>query len=974
MIAEAEFDAFELERHYGFAPTDHRHWLEREPNRRLRDAIQGAIEAEKFIEPEQDRIRALMAKAKKPEEIEAREFQTWYVEKYLTRAADLAEERLNYFNALTTPEHFAAEMEKCRTDKEHWFRYYAWGYDPRARTPLAIVPFALHPRQADLVHELDDVVFNRKTSLLIEKARDEGATELIVRWGLHCWTYAAGFSMLLSSRTEDEVDTKKKQGTLFERARFQIRRLPDWMRPEGFDIDRDLLPDKLIANPNGNALVGQAPVENMGRGDRVTCAMFDEFAFWRFGGYPQFRSMSQTTDSILMPSSVAGKFNQYADLAFDGFTPKFEMDWRDNPFKDRRWYDSLPYGFIGPKMSKTTIAQEVDRNYSASQPGKVWDYDESLTFITRSEFLLPFKAAGLEHKFYDAEGRFRIPDDWRVTRTNDYGKSEGHDWAHLVGAQPRAAYPLSDTHFIFLARNLEPNGLNTEQAVRQWSEWEAGLGLRDRNTLRWIAPKPGNYNSHEQAELRSVLMSRFGEHWVPWDTDYETGIATIEDWWTPVSPEDPNPFRPQLKGRNRLVFVAPDNEYQLAYNDRLQTWFVTSSETEFGFNLARKQIDAYHFAQSELGKPVKAMRPVKEFDDIVDCLVPGTLVNTGRGQIAIESVTTDDLVMTRQGWKPVQKAAKCADGVTVFTLTDAEGRQITGTGNHKIWTVNRGWTALRGITVNDTILAWQDQNESNSTAIHSSATRTHRTQPTATISKGPRSRSMWPSGDTITEMFQRVITSIMPTRTPSTTISPTWSSSPPANMWPSTWPNGHSWIERASIVGPHFEARFDGLASARPYAKIGAPTASIWQTWIRSVFGAASRSLRLATPRAESEQCTARAVAVRSLVKNVERQSVYNLNVADAHEYFANGILVANCVRGYSVNWNRAPGDYTKDEKVEIAITTLSPSLAQTSIDAMPDGYERDGLIQRRALEQSRVVREMNRPVRRYTPSVMRRR
>ena len=125
-----------------------------------------------------------------------------------------------------------------------------------------------------------------------------------------------------------------------------------------------------------------------------------------------------------------------------------------------------------------------------------------------------------------------------------------------------------------------------------------------------------------------------------------------------------------------------------------------------------------------MGKPVKLMRPKKEFDDIVDCLVPGTPVLTQRGQVPIESVTTDDLVMTRQGWKPVAKAAKCADGVTVFTLTDAEGRQITGTGNHLIYTVNRGWVALRGIAVNDTLLVWQDQKALSSTASNTIATLT----------------------------------------------------------------------------------------------------------------------------------------------------------------------------------------------------------------------------------------------------------
>lgn len=636
-LIEADIFAFELE--FGASGDEsHLHWLDREANRLLREKLVYAAGAEAMIPGEVARIQDLLAKAKvegKLHEVEAREFQIWYVERYLTRAADIAQTRIDYFRSLVSEDQIKAEIELCRGSKEHWFRFYAWGYDPRARTPLSDIPFELYPRQVELVETLDDVVFTRKTSLAIEKARDEGATELIVRWGIHCWMYREGFSMLLSSRTEDEVDTKKKMGTLFERARFQIRRLPDWMRPEGFDLDKGLLPDKLISNPaNGNALVGQAPVENMGRGDRVTCAMLDEFAFWRFAGYPQFRSLSQTTDSIIMPSSVAGTFNQYADITSDGVTPKFEMDWRDNPFKDQRWYNALPYGILGPKMSPTTIAQEVDRNYRAAQPGKVWSCPEPYVFITWDEFIRPFEAKGIAHKFRDGD-RYIIPNDWRITRTNDFGKSDGHEWAHLVGAQPKQGYPLEDTHFIFTARVLEPTGISIEEAVRTWTNWEADLGIRNRvdGKFKTIEP-PRNWNSHEQDELRKVLLASYGENWMAWDTDYETGITTIEDWWTPVDLLNPNPFRPELMGRCRLVFVAPAGEYQLAFNERLQQYFVTTSVTEEGFNLARKQIDAYHYPMSELGKPVKQMRPKKEFDDIIDT-IRGYSVNWNREPIQL---------------------------------------------------------------------------------------------------------------------------------------------------------------------------------------------------------------------------------------------------------------------------------------------------------------------------------------------------
>ncbi len=600
-------------------------WLK--SNERLYLALQTAKTSTDSMESEQVRILKLLKEAKSTEEREAREFQLEYLENYLVRASELAKLRLKHFESITDTD---KELEKVKSDISYWFKYYAWGYDPRARTNLSVVPFELFPTQEKMVEWLDGLVFDRRTSGLIEKSRDEGATETIVRWGVYHWLFNKGFSMLFSTRKEDEVDAKKNQNTLFERMRFQIRLLPSWMLPKNFDIEKDMLGTMKIANTeNENTLLGEAPVENMGRGGRVTCAMLDEFAFWRFAGYPQFRSLSQTTDSIIMPSSVAGKLNQYADIAFDGITPKFVMDWRDNPFKDKRWYNALPFGYISPKMNRTSIAQEVDRDYDASQPGKVWKFDEKYIFITQSEFLRPYKEAGLEHRFFDKQGKFRIPQDWRVIRTSDYGQSEGHDWSYGLFAQPTAFYPYSDTHFCFVNVNLQPTGLTTKQAVDEWRKLEVGIGLRENNaSYDWINTPHASYVSHEQdgkkkaageeSGLRTVLLNKYGENWNAWKPDYATGIDKIDDWFTPIENETPNPFRPEVSGRCQLLFVAPDGEYQLAFNERLNSHFVTVSKSEQGFFTARKQLSAYHYPETELGKAVKKMRPVKEFDDIVD--------------------------------------------------------------------------------------------------------------------------------------------------------------------------------------------------------------------------------------------------------------------------------------------------------------------------------------------------------------------
>lgn len=618
------------------------HWLDRAANTPLREALFTAADCTKWIPEEQDRVRELLADAKTDIEREAREFQIEYIERYLTRAEEIARRRLAHFKTLRTEADCRREFESLTPDT--WFDLYAFGFDPRARTKLARVPFQLFPRQSDLVAWVQDLVFRRRTSGLIEKARDEGATEVLVRWGLYNWLKTDGFSMLLSTRKEDEVDTKKNPSTLFERIRYQIRLLPDWMLPDGFSREHDLLAMMKIANPvSGNTLLGEAPVPNMGRGGRVTCAMLDEFAFWSFGGYPQLRSLSQTTDSLIMPSSVAGRLNAYADTAFDGHTAKFVMDWRDNPWKDQRWYNALPFGFLSPPMSRTTIAQEIDRNYDASQPGKVWQVPEPYVFITRTEFLRYFEERNLGHRFRTADGRFRIPEDWRIVETHDYGKSEGHEWSFLIGAQPRASYPLADTHFIFVAQNMMPTGLPTEQAVSQWRGFEAELGMRASPRSELTHAPAMRFHSHEQQELRKVLRDRYGEIWHPWNTDYVRGIETIEEWLTLVDRTEPNPFRPDLYGRTKIVFVAPDGEYSLAFDENNGSHFVTISNSEAGFKTARLQLAAYHYPPTELGKAKKDMRPAKEFDDIVDA-VRGYAVNWNRRP---EALTDHEVIETK---------------------------------------------------------------------------------------------------------------------------------------------------------------------------------------------------------------------------------------------------------------------------------------------------------------------------------------
>lgn len=593
----------------------------------LMNALINARDSVEKIPEEIGKLQALLEKEiaagdKSEEWLEGRRYQIWLVETQLRRASDLAIQRIDYLSKFKTKEDVEKELALCERDKAHWFKYYAWGYDPRSDAPLNIIPFELFDFQIRFVEWLDLLVFGTRQSGVVPKSRDMGATETGVRWGVHNWLFRTGFEMLLLSKVEQEVDSGKDINTLFEKIRFQLRLLPDWMIPKGFSLDRDM-PYMRITNPvTKSTFHGRAPTKSVGRQLRVTVVWFDEVAFVEGGGNMQATSLSQTTKSLIGVSSVAGKQNWFAEKIEDGRTPQFEMDWREHPFKTKAWYDALRTGVFGTVMTEQMIAQEIDRDLDASQPSKVFKLQEPFVFITEREFVSAFEPFGFHERFYDERKKFRIPRDWNWSRYFDYGQTKGHEWAYLIAARPTDYYPLNDTIFIFLALELQPTGLTENQAVDLWRGYEEDLGLRDGGD-EFINPPFDSLCSHEQKSLRETLSTVYGEEWAAWNTDYVSGITQAQSWFEVIEKTLPNPYRPKLSGRTKVVCVAPNDadgnpQYQLAFNSRDGKYYVTTSKDEAGFKTFRKQLGAYHYPESERGKDVKKMRPAKFFDDIID--------------------------------------------------------------------------------------------------------------------------------------------------------------------------------------------------------------------------------------------------------------------------------------------------------------------------------------------------------------------
>jgi hypothetical protein len=561
----------------------------------LENGLEAAIAGRSQIEEYKAPLLELLVLAANDIEREARLYQIDLLEWQLTRAADLAEERLEYIYAIKTEGDVIEEQNKCAQDLRHWFTMYAWGVDPRPDAPISLMPFGLFPFQERFIDWLEYITFTKRMSGAVEKARDMGATETALRWVLHRWLYRNNFRALVLSANEDLVDSKKDPDTLFEKIRLQLRMLPNWMLPKGFKRDKDM-PYMAFANPENNSVIlGDAPTGNVGRQRRSTVILRDEFAAWQHGGYPQHTALSRSTNTNVSISSVQGKFNKFSDLTHDAHTAKFEMDWREHPWRDERWFNALPFGYLGDAMTSEEIAQEVERNYEASQPGRVLkNIQEPYCLITWEEMVAGFEALGFnKQEFYNGY-RPMLPFRWNWGRVTDYGESARHEddthiWAYSLFARPGEGQPLTDSLFFFYSLPIEPIGATELQGFAFYSQLETDLGLRLGNT---IVRKPDvNDMSHEATDPKEVLLK-------------------------------PNPFRPQLPGRCRIYFVAlprgdGQSEYFMAKNERTGQYFVTPSLSQRGFKRLRAEWGAWHYPPEERGKPVPKMRPKPVFDDII---------------------------------------------------------------------------------------------------------------------------------------------------------------------------------------------------------------------------------------------------------------------------------------------------------------------------------------------------------------------
>jgi len=176
-------------------------------------------------------------------------------------------------------------------------------------------PFVLWPCQVEAADAIIAGVREGR-DVVVRKTRDMGASWLLCAIALWGWQFH-GWQALLVSRVEDLVDKTGDPGSLYWKVDYLLASQPGWLLPgkaSEFEKGGAYRQHLMLRHPeSGATITGQASTEHIGRGDRRTMVLFDEFAALD-NADAAWRSAADTTSCRVAVSTPIGAGTEYARL------------------------------------------------------------------------------------------------------------------------------------------------------------------------------------------------------------------------------------------------------------------------------------------------------------------------------------------------------------------------------------------------------------------------------------------------------------------------------------------------------------------------------------------------------------------------------------------------------------------------------------------------------------------------------------
>lgn len=280
------------------------------------------------------------------------------------------------------------------------------------------------------------------------------------------------------------------------------------------------------------------------------------------------------------------------------------------------------------------------------------------------------------------------------------------------------------------------------------------------------------------------------------------------------------------------------------------------------------------------------------------CIAQGELVRTERGQVPIEQVTTDDRVWTRNGLRRV--LATWDNGIRSVRQYHHQAGSTWMTDDHRVWT-NQGWQTCAEIEPDDTVLTWVNmENQSSLMECTGTLERMDITSTnieaccTGTCGNRRMDRSLTGNTSTTSIITKQIIESKI-------------------SCLCHQESTGTSMVKNVERTGIRLEGKLLGQVLSIDLTSVGnaeinfvlgrRSTQNTVQTDVvtlplrheRRSDGCALCAVLNSGHKHEVSRAHVRESALRSS-DTVRASRVYDLAIEDDHEFFANNLLVANCL------------------------------------------------------------------------------
>ena len=228
---------------------------------------------------------------------------------------------------------------ECAKNPLFYVNYFCYTHDPRRKTP--ILPFITYEFQdgaiMDLVASIDGGY-----DVGIEKSRDMGASWIILVAADWYSRFHPHSTFLLVSRNEDYVDKPGDPKSLFWKLDFIRKYQPQWLAP---NVKRTSLHMENL--DNGSVIDGESTTGEVGRGDRRTAILMDEYAAFEVkAAEAAHASTSNTTNCRIFNSTPRGQGNPFYRVMRGGPNGEgkaakiIRMHWSAHPRKNEGLYTS----------------------------------------------------------------------------------------------------------------------------------------------------------------------------------------------------------------------------------------------------------------------------------------------------------------------------------------------------------------------------------------------------------------------------------------------------------------------------------------------------------------------------------------------------------------------------------------------------------------------------------------------------------